>query len=182
VVVELLREDRTVALVRAYVLDSITDMTKVTVPEEIRGEFSASADWPADRYNGEIEILLGIEELALQLKRLEIRGNLGIFKSHLSATTILGGRHKNIFPAQMELSQACMMLRRAAAPVAQQNCHIKQMDNLFQQGDTMGDYIPKTCSNCKNCSTCTFAGRSISQKERIELEYIERGIRRMYLT
>ena len=81
VVVELLKEDGTVALVRAYVVDSITEMTKVTVPEEIRGEFSASADWPADRYHGEIEILLGIEELALQPKRLEIRGNLGIFKS-----------------------------------------------------------------------------------------------------
>jgi hypothetical protein len=40
----------------------------------------------------------------------------------------------------------------------------------------MGDYIPKSCSNCKNCSTCTFVGRLISQKERIELEYIKRGI------
>ena len=76
----------------------------------------------------------------------------------------------------MELFQACMMLRRAAAPVAQKNFHIKQMENLFQQRDTMVNYIPKTCSNCKNCSTCTFAGRSISQKERIELEYIDRGI------
>ena len=40
----------------------------------------------------------------------------------------------------------------------------------------MGDYIPKSCNNCRNCSTCTFAGGSISQKERIEIEYIERGI------
>jgi hypothetical protein len=127
-------------------------MTKVRVPEEIRGEFSVSADWPAG-------ILLGIEELALQPKRLEIRGNLGIFKSPLSATTILGGRHKNIFPAQMELYQACMIMRRPAAPVAQKSFRIKQMDKLFQQGDTIWDYIPKLCSNCKNCSTCTFAGR-----------------------
>ena len=44
VVVELFREDGTEALVRAYVVDSITEMTKVTVPEEIRGEFSASAE------------------------------------------------------------------------------------------------------------------------------------------
>ena len=36
--------------------------------------------------------------------------------------------------------------------------------------------IPKTCSNCKKCTTCTFAGRSITQKERIKLEYIDRGI------
>ena len=40
----------------------------------------------------------------------------------------------------------------------------------------MGDYIPKTCSNCKKCTTCTFAGRSITQKERMKIEYIERGI------
>jgi hypothetical protein len=51
--------------IRAYVVDSITKMTKVKVPEEIRAEFSASAKWPTDRYHGEIEILLGIEELAL---------------------------------------------------------------------------------------------------------------------
>ena len=47
---------------------------------------------------------------------------------------------------------------------------------MFQLGDMMGDYIPKTCSNCRKCTTCTYAGKSISQKERIELEYIERGI------
>ena len=40
----------------------------------------------------------------------------------------------------------------------------------------MGDYIPKSCSNCKKCSTCTFAGSSITQMERIQLEYIKRGI------
>ena len=47
---------------------------------------------------------------------------------------------------------------------------------MFELGDSMGDYVPKTCNNCKNCSTCTFAGRLITQKERQELEYIERGI------
>jgi hypothetical protein len=40
VVIELLRENGTVALVRAYVVDSNTEMTQVKVPEEIRGEFS----------------------------------------------------------------------------------------------------------------------------------------------
>ena len=76
--------------------------------------------------------MLGIEELALQPKRLEIVGNLGIFKSPLSATIMLGGRHENIFPAQMELSQACMMMRRAAAPVAQKSfrlIHVRQLSH-----------------------------------------------------
>ena len=41
----------------------------------------------------------------------------------------------------------------------------------------MGDYVPKTCSNCKNCTACSFAGRAITQKERLELEHIERGIK-----
>ena len=75
----------------------------------------------------------------------------------------LGGRHEKIFPEPAFLSQACHMLRRSAAPVAQRSFKIKQMDNLFQLGDTMGDYIPKSCSNCKKCSMCTFAGGSITQ-------------------
>ena len=50
------------------------------------------------------------------------------------------------------------------------------MDSLFQLGDNMGNYIPKSCSNCRKCTTCTFAGSSITQKERIQLEYIEKGI------
>jgi hypothetical protein len=87
--------------------------------------------------------LLGIEVLALQPKRLEIMGNLGIFKSPLSATTILGGRHKNIFPAQMELSQACMMMRRPAAPVAQKSFRIKQMNRFFPTGRYNGGLYPK---------------------------------------
>ena len=49
VVVELLKEEGTVALVRAYVVDSITEMTKVSIPEEIRKEFSKSAQWPTGR-------------------------------------------------------------------------------------------------------------------------------------
>ena len=85
--------------------------------------------------------------------------------SPLSPTAVLGGRHEKIFPEQVILSQACNMLKRSAAPVAQQSFRIKQMDSLFQLGDSMGDYIPKTCSNCKKCSTCTFAGIYYSERE-----------------
>ena len=151
-------------------------MAKVIVPQEIRDEFGATAPWPEERYSGEVDILLGLEELALHPTRIEMKGNLGIFVSPLSKVPILGGRHEKIFPEPAFLSQACHMLRRSAAPVAQRSFKIKQMDNLFQLGDTMGDYIPKSCSNCKKCSTCTFAGRSITLKERIQLDYIERGM------
>jgi hypothetical protein len=71
----------------------------------------------------------------------------------------------------MELSQACMMMRRAATPIAQKSSRtkpIESMDNQFQQGDTMGNCIPESYNNCNNCSTGTFAGRTISQKERFE--------------
>ena len=59
---------------------------------------------------------------------------------------------------------------------ANQSFRIKTQESMFQLGDTMGDYIPKTCNNCKKCRSCSFAGRAISQKERQELEYIEKGI------
>ena len=111
VVIELLRENGTEALVRAYVVDSITEMKKVKVPEEIRREFSASAKWPEKRYHGEIEILLGIEESSIHPECIENIGNLGIFKSPLGNTTILAGRHKNIFPVHLELSETCSLMK-----------------------------------------------------------------------
>ena len=63
--------------------------------------------------------MLGIEELALHPDRLDIVDNLGIFKSPLASVTVLGGRHEDIHPEKVKLSQACMMMRRAAAPGSQ---------------------------------------------------------------
>ena len=157
-------------------VDSITTMAQVDIPEKLRNMFSNKADWPQQRYHGDIEILLGIEELALHPRRIDIVGNLGIFKSPLSSVTILGGRHEEIHPARTELSQACLMLRRAEAPGMQKTFRLKHGQDFFQLGETMGDYVPKTCNSCKSCTACSFAGRAISQRDRVELEYIERGI------
>ena len=176
VVIELLQIDGSVAPVRAYVVDTITSMAKVKVPGEIRSEFGKETPWPSKRFAGEVDILLGLEELALHPRNIEIVGNLGVFQTSLASMPILGGRHEKINPEKTNLSQACQMLRQATAPANQKNFKVKQLDHLFQLGDEMGNYIPKSCSNCKKCSTCTFAGSSITQKERIQLEYIERGI------
>jgi hypothetical protein len=47
-VVELLKDDDTIARVRAYVLDSITEAQKVEIPEDIKKEFSKTDRWPKD--------------------------------------------------------------------------------------------------------------------------------------
>ena len=44
------------AHIRAYVVDRITSMAKVIVPQEIRDEFGATAPWPEERYSGEVDI------------------------------------------------------------------------------------------------------------------------------
>ena len=176
VVLEVLKEDGLVALIRAYVVESITSMAEVDIPEELKRLFRKGSDWPSARFHGEIDILLGIEELALHPKRIDIVDNLGIFRSPLSSITMLGGRHEKIHPAKMEFSQACMMMKRAPPPGAQKMFRIRHGEDMFQLGDNMGDYIPKTCNNCRQCTSCTFAGRAISQKDRLELDYIERGI------
>ena len=104
VVVELLKENGTIARVRAYVVDSITEAQKVEIPEDIKEEFSKTGRWPKERYHGKIGLLLGVKDQNIQPQSLEIRDDLEIFKSTLSATTILGGRHERIFSTQMDLS------------------------------------------------------------------------------
>ena len=77
---------------RAYVVESITNIAKVKIPEHLKEAFSKREHWPSHRFSGEIGILLGIEELALHPDRLDIIENLGIFKSPLAAVTVLGGQ------------------------------------------------------------------------------------------
>ena len=101
VVLKFLRTDGSVAQVRAYVVDRIINMAK-----EIRDEFKDTTPRPESRFSGEVEILLGLEELALHPSRIELRGNLGVFVSPLSNTAILGGRHDKIFLEPSYLSQA----------------------------------------------------------------------------
>ena len=75
VVLELLKQDGTIALIRAYVMESITTMAEVQIPQEIREEFKVGTSWPKSRFSGEIDILLGIEELSIHPNRIEIVGN-----------------------------------------------------------------------------------------------------------
>ena len=77
-------------------MESITIMARVDISESIKSEFTKQREWPDSRYSGEIGIMLGIEELSLHPKRIDIVGNLGIFRSPLSRTTVLGGRHELI--------------------------------------------------------------------------------------
>jgi hypothetical protein len=144
----------------------------VIVPEELKEAFSRKEDWPRERYHGSIGILLGIEELALQPRRLELVGNLGLFMSPLSSTTILGGRHENISPAKTEFSQACMMMRRTAAPLVQKTFRIKQEDKAFQMGDAMGDYVPKTC-NKELSEERKRVGEALAEQEAARVEPME---------
>ena len=120
-------------------------------------EFRKDTPWPSTRFHGEVDILLGLEELALHPRDVEVVGNLGVFRTLLSTEPLLGGRHDKIFPGRTRLAQGCQMLRQATAPPIQKTFRVKQMDHLFQLGDEMGDYIPKSCSNCRKYSTCTFA-------------------------
>ena len=90
---------------------------------------------------------------------------------------MLGGRHERIHPAVTTLSQACLMLRSASSPRLQKGSRLVNWKHYFNWGKIWETkYVPKSCSNCRKCTTCTFAGSSITQKERIQLEYIERGI------
>ena len=45
--------------VRACVVENITEAAKVVMPEEVRQEFKDTIPWPAKRYVGEIDILIG---------------------------------------------------------------------------------------------------------------------------
>ena len=110
-IIELLREEGSLDQLRVYVVDEITTLGQVDVPEEIRLEYSETMPWPSERYSGEVEILIGMEELAIHPRLIELQGTLGVFKSSFSPMPILAGRHDRVFSAHTKFSQACHMIR-----------------------------------------------------------------------
>ena len=92
-------------------VDKITTLAQVVVPDEIRLEYSQTTPWPGKIYSGEVEILISMEELAIHPRLLEIQGTLGVFQSNFSQMPILGGCHDKISPAHIKWSQDCLMIR-----------------------------------------------------------------------
>ena len=141
-VIELLREDGSLEQIRAYVVDKITNLGQVEVPDEIRLEYSLTTPWPSERYSGEVEILIGMEELAIHPRLIEMQGTLGVFKSSFSPMPILAGRHDRVFPAHTKFSQACHMIRtipgaggtQAIAAISQSHNGVANTD----EGRTVG--------------------------------------------
>jgi hypothetical protein len=138
VVVEMLHADGSITLLRAYVVEDITTMSAVDVPDDIKVGFKRDTPWPETRVSGDFDILIGMEELALHPTQLEIRDNLGIFISPLSSTTVLGGRHEKIHPAVTSLSQACLKLRSASSPSLQKSFKISSSG----KGGVLDQWIP----------------------------------------
>ena len=77
VIVEILQTDGTTTNLRAYVVDEITTMTAVQLPEDLQSNFQQSTPWPTTRVSGKIDILIGMEELYLHPREVEIVGKLG---------------------------------------------------------------------------------------------------------
>jgi hypothetical protein len=72
----MLKEDGTIAQIRAYVVDSNTNTPEIVIPGEIKLEFSNSDKWPTVRYHGIIQIILGVEDRDIQPQFLEVRKKL----------------------------------------------------------------------------------------------------------
>ena len=73
--------------IRAYVVEDITTMAEVIVPQNLVRDFKKSTLWP----KGQVEILIGMEQQSIHPKLIEINNNLAVFKSYFSTNTILGG-------------------------------------------------------------------------------------------
>ena len=61
VVVEMLHADGSITLLRAYVVEEITEMSAVEVPDDLRSEFKSDTPWPETRVSGSIDLLIGMD-------------------------------------------------------------------------------------------------------------------------
>ena len=179
VVVEMMDKHGKTHRIRAYTVEDVSIVVSVTLPEGLKMTFSTEhhANWPNSRPGGEVLLLVGNEALSIHPTELERVDNLAVYDSLFSFEKMLSGHHPTLQGKSDTLTQNCQFLRSSSV-ATQQQCHkITAQQTSFLAGEDMGDFTPKACHNCRKCLQCTFAVRSTSRKEQIELDYIAQGVR-----
>ena len=111
-------------------VEDITTIVEVGVPQNLTRDFKKLTPWPKGRHAGKTEILIGMEQLSIHPKLIEINNNLAVFKSQFSTNTFLGGTQKKIKVERTRLSQSCTRLRSSVV-ATDQGCSKSKGKGIF---------------------------------------------------
>ena len=123
------------------------------------------------RPSGEVELLLGGNQLGLHPTDVEVVGNLKVKKSKFGSGFLLCGSHPNIVSSQCYPGSS-----HVQASVRATRLSYKSVREYFDSNE-LNVETPRRCRNCMNCDECTYQGHKMSLVEQFEYKTIKSNIK-----
>ena len=163
-------------VLQAYEIENICgEMKSVNVGGVVRLFRNLKAS-DVRRKAGAIELLIGMEQIAIHPRHEDEQEGMVLFKSIFGNGKVLGGSH-HLLDASDNVNAAVVALSRGRIV----NTRV-MFDKYLDPGidgittEQFGVMLPPKCGTCKKCKWCTGQVNQLSRKEQLELVEIEKNL------
>ena len=163
-------------IVQAYEIDNICGVMKAVNVDGVVRLFQNLKANDVQRQAGSVELLIGMEQIAIHPRHEVEREGMVLFSSIFSTGKVLGGSH-HLLEASDDVNAAVVALSRARIV----NTRV-MFDKYLDPGidgittEQFGVMLPPKCGPCKKCKWCTSQVYQISRQEQLELTEIEKNL------
>ena len=160
--------------VKAFGLDKLNGKIEKVDVDGVKTLFSQTTqqEWDkiAMRPTGEVELLIGSDNLGLHPTEFEAQGNLKVYKSNFGSGYVIVGKHPALKCQHSEGNVSFVHVSLHATKLS-----FKSIREYFDANELHVE-APRRCNNCLNCNDCSFQGQQMSLREQYEYEVMCKNV------
>ena len=185
-VIELMDSKGDRRLVRAFGVEKISGEIPAISFEGIKHKFSQDTQevWEkaTRRPKGSVNLLIGAEVASYFPSKLEAVGNLVVLESEFGSGYSIFGTDPDLEASGIALTEEVQLIRQLGQSgmkvTVQETSRISvNLVNDFMAAEELGVEAPRRCKRCAGCPVCSFSGQQHTEKEALEYQMIEKGVK-----
>ena len=169
----------TLQVVSGYGIDSLTHIAPAPGLGYALSQFPEVQMEDIKRPEGEADILLGMDRVALHPESVSTKGGLRLMRSQFGTGWVVTGILPDMMGRGERHESYHILTDQNQLPVTATVCHVTtQMPNFFETEDLA--YAPRReCRDCKECQSCKLAAENIMPEQSVHRsvgrgEYVSR--------
>lgn len=163
--------------IQAVGMERLNGQIKEIKVDGVKKLFSPEIQSVWDRVNsrptGEVELLVGSDNLGLHPSEIEVHGNLKMYQSNFASGYVLRGSHPAL--EYLDLSNSSTSASVHHVSLHATRLSFKSIRDYFDANE-LDVQVPRRCNHCMNCEECTFLGQQLSLKEQYEYKIMEKNV------
>ena len=127
------------------------------------------------RPTGEVELLVGSDNLGLHPSEIEKHGNLKMYKSEFGSGYVLGGSHPALEYLNSSIPANSASVHHVNVSLNATRLSFKSIRDYFDANELEVQF-PRRCNSCMNCEECTFLSQQLSLREQHEYSIMKGNV------